>query len=103
MITVSCGACGESFLVSDEVVGEQMTCPACARPIIVKAPPEETALGPIAEDAWEYIILSDHGRMGHVDDKKLNRMGRQGWELVSVFKESPESHACFYFKRRLKA
>jgi len=46
-------------------------------------------------------VLLDMGRMGHVDEKKLNSMGRQGWELVSVFRESPESHTAFYFKRRL--
>jgi hypothetical protein len=41
--------------------------------------------------------------MGQVDEKRLNRLGRQGWELVSVFKESTDSHTCFYLKRRKQA
>lgn len=102
MLTVNCVACGESFLVSDDTIGQQATCPACGKPVPVQAPVEEDE-GPLAEGAWEYTILSDLGRMGHVDEKKLNRMGRQGWELVSVFRESAESHTCFYFKRRLEA
>jgi hypothetical protein len=103
MITASCASCGESFLVGDETVGQQVTCPACAKPVVVQTPQEEGDEGPVADSAWEYVILSDFGRMGHVDEKKLNRMGRQGWELVSVFRESPASHTCFYFKRRLLA
>ena len=101
MLTVDCDSCGESFLVSDDAMGQQVTCPACAKPVTVTAPAEEEELGPVAEGAWEYYILSDLGRMGHVDEKKLNLMGRQGWELVSVFRESPEAHTCFYFKRLL--
>ena len=103
MMTANCKACGESFLVSDETVGQQVTCPACGKAVEVQAPVEEMDDGPIAEGAWEYTILSDLGRMGHVDAKRLNRMGREGWELVSVFRESAESHTCFYFKRRLEA
>ena len=103
MITVSCLACGESFLVSDESIGQQATCPACGKPSVVQAPQDEKEEGPQAEVSWEYVILSDFGRMGHVDEKRLNRMGRQGWELVSVFRESLDTHTCFYFKRRLHA
>jgi len=100
MINVNCVSCGEAFLVSDETIGQQATCPACGKASVVQAPQEE-AEGPRAELSWEYVIMSDFGRMGHVDEKRLNRMGRQGWELVSVFRESPESHTCFYFKRQL--
>jgi len=100
MLTVNCGNCGESFLVSDDAMGQQVTCPACARAVLVETVAEEE-LGPRAEVAWEYHILIDLGRMGHVDEKKLNRMGHEGWELVSVFRESPEAHTCFYFRRRL--
>lgn len=103
MITAVCKACGESFLVSDDVIGQQATCPACAKPVTVLAPVEEVDDGPIAEGAWEYHILTDLGRMGHVDEKKLNRLGRQGWELVAVYREAPEAHTCYYFKRPLKA
>ena len=103
MLTVKCGASGEEFLVSDEVVGTQITCPACAKPVTVEAPVDDYEEGPIAEGAWEYMTLTDLGRMGHVDDKKLNRLGRAGWELVAVFRESPESHTTFYFKRPLKS
>ncbi|HUW57017.1 MAG TPA: hypothetical protein VMZ92_10300 [Planctomycetota bacterium] len=102
MVTVECKTCGETFLVSDEIIGEQATCPACGKPVTVTAPVEEVEEGPIAEGAWEYHILSDLGRMGHVDEKKLNRLGRQGWELVSVYRESAESHTCYYFKRALR-
>ncbi|KPJ56474.1 MAG: hypothetical protein AMS16_02330 [Planctomycetes bacterium DG_58] len=102
MITVECKACGETFLVSDEIIGEQATCPACGKPVMVERPPEEEEEVPAVEGAWEYYTLSDLGRMGHVDEKRLNRLGRQGWELVNVYRESPESHTCYYFKRRLK-
>ena len=88
--------------VSDETIGQQVTCPACGSAFEVETRAEEEALGPLAEGAWEYCILMDLGKMGHVDDKKLNRLGRDGWELVSVFKESLEGHTCFYFKRRLR-
>lgn len=101
MLAITCKACGESFLVSDELVGEKTTCPACSKPVLVEAPADEVAGGPIAEGAWEYMILRDHGRMGHVDEKQLNRVGREGWELVAIFKESPESNTAFYFKRSL--
>jgi hypothetical protein len=101
MLTVNCVNCGEGFLVSDDTMGTQVTCPACGKPVTVETPPEEAELGPAAEVAWEYHVLTDLGRMGHVDEKKLNQMGHQGWELVSVFRESPESHTCYYFKRRL--
>ena len=101
MLTVNCENCGESFLVSDDTVGQEMTCPACAKTIVVEAAAEEEELGPRAEVAWEYSILSDLGRMGHVDEKKLNRLGHEGWELVNVFRESAEAHTCFYFKRRI--
>lgn len=103
MLTVNCKKCGESFLVSDEMIKQQATCPACGKPVTVEPPEEEQEEGPVAEVAWEYFILSDLGRMGHVDEKKLNRLGRQGWELVGVYRESPESHTCYYFKRRLQA
>ena len=101
MLSARCTTCEETFLVSDETIGEQVTCPACGKPVTVQ-PPTEEKLGPAAEVAWEYAILADLGRMGHVDEKRLNRMGREGWELVSVFRESEESRPCFYFKRRLK-
>jgi len=103
MLTVSCESCGESFLVSDDTMGTQVTCPACGSPVTVAAVAEEEDLGPQAEVAWEYNVLIDLGRMGHVDERKLNALGHQGWELVSVFRESAESHTCFYFKRRLSA
>ena len=102
MLNVNCQSCGDSFLVSDETIGQQVTCPACGKPTVVQAPQEEKEEGPRAEVSWEYTIVSDFGRMGQVDDKRLNRMGRQGWELVSVFKESQDSHTCFYFKRRVQ-
>ena len=101
MITVHCTACSDSFLVSEDAVGQQATCPACGVSIVVAAPVEE-GLEPATDDAWEYYMLVDLGKMGRVDEKKLNRMGRQGWELVSVHKDSPESHTCFYFKRRMR-
>ena len=102
MLKAQCEACGESFLVSDDTVGRMATCPACGVGFTVKPEAEEEEEGPLSEEPWEYSALLDMGRMGHVDEKKLNSMGRQGWELVSVFRESPESHTAFYFKRRLK-
>lgn len=102
MLTISCKTCGERFMVSDEVVGEQVMCPACAKPVFVEKPAGEDEGGPIADNAWEYTILYDHGRMGHIDERQLNRAGREGWELVAVFKESPDSNTSFYFKRPLR-
>ena len=101
MITANCKSCHESFLVSDETMGQNITCPACGMSFTVETEVEEV-IGPRAEVAWEYTVLMDLGKMGHVDDKKLNKLGRAGWELVSVFKESLEGHTCFYFKRPLK-
>jgi hypothetical protein len=101
MLTISCKACSEQFMVSDEMVGEKATCPACGRAVLVEAPVEVDE-GPIVEGAWEYRVLADHGRMGHIDEVHLNRAGRQGWELVAVFKEGPESNTRFFFKRPLK-
>ncbi len=102
MLTIQCNSCGEQFMVGDEVVGEQVMCPACAKPVRVEAPASEEETGPIAEGAWEYLVLRDHGRMGHIQEKQLNHAGRDGWELVSVFKENPESNTAFYFKRPLR-
>jgi hypothetical protein len=103
MLNVICATCADSFLVSDDMIGQQAMCPACGKPTMVQAPQEEKEEGTQAEVAWEYSIVSDFGRMGQVDEKRLNRMGRQGWELVSVFRESLDTHTCFYFKRRLHA
>ena len=94
--------CRRQYNLRDELAGKKGKCPACGKASVVRAPQEE-AEGPRAELSWEYVILSDFGRMGHVDEKRLNRMGREGWELVSVFRESEEARSCFYFKRRLKA
>ena len=102
MLRAICEACSESFLVSDDTAGQMATCPACGTGFTVKQPADDEEAGPMAEEPWEYSVLLDMGRMGHVDEKKLNKMGRQGWELVSVFRESPESHTAFYFKRRVK-
>jgi hypothetical protein len=102
MLTVACKSCSEQFMVSDDVIGTQVTCPACARPVLVERPMDDEDLGPIADGAWEYTMLVDHGRMGHVDENKLNRLGRQGWELVAVFKESVDANTNYYFKRPLK-
>jgi DNA-directed RNA polymerase subunit RPC12/RpoP len=102
MLKAICESCGESFLVSDDTAGQRATCPACGTGFVVKRQADEEEVGPLGEEPWEYTVLLDMGRMGHVDEKKLNNMGRQGWELVSVFRESPESHTAFYFKRRMK-
>jgi hypothetical protein len=100
-LTVTCGTCSERFMVSDEVVGTKVVCPSCSKPVHVAAPTEDI-LGPMAEEAWEYMILADHGRMGHIEEKQLNRAGREGWELAGIFRDSVESNTRFFFKRRLK-
>lgn len=59
--------------------------------------------GPVSGEAlqWEYMLLADRGRMHHVDLDQLNKLGEEGWELVTIVEErrtqTPEIH--FYFKR----
>ena len=63
----------------------------------------------LAEDGWEYqvvflpgpaagakVVKQAHG--GYLDTTKteiLNRLGEQGWELVSVAAHSGEDHAAY--------
>lgn len=100
MITVKCEKCGESWFVGDEEVGKETHCPGCHGGIIVGAPEEEHEEAKAVGVTWEYNMLVDLGRMGAVDEKKLNALGQQGWELVSVFKPSHEEHTTYFFKRR---
>lgn len=37
---------------------------------------------------------------GPLDEKKLNDLGKKGWELVSVFSQDTIAH--YYFKRLVK-
>jgi hypothetical protein len=102
MLSVTCGGCGATFYVSQELAGQEAKCGACGRGVPVPAM-EEGAGGAIkaVEGAWEYLAVADRGRLGHVDQAKLNEIGTQGWELVTVFRESPETHTMYFFKRPL--
>jgi hypothetical protein len=69
--------------------------------------PEEPAEGEPAvepvDGAWEYLVVADRGRLAHVDQNRLNEYGAQGWEMLTVFRESPEAHTTYYFKRPRKS
>ncbi len=99
MLSVICTMCGATFYVPQEAAGQEAKCGTCGRMVAV---PKVEAGGQhevLAEGAWEYLIVADRGRLGRVDQVKLNELGGQGWELVSVFRESAEAHTMFYFKR----
>lgn len=44
---------------------------------------------------WEYTILMLDGR----NEEKLNELGNEGWELVSVTTESEDRYATAYLKK----
>ena len=101
MLTVNCQACGANFLVPEASAGQEVKCGSCGSAIHIQTLEELAAArqAAIAENAWEYFLLSDRGRMGHVDQAKLNELGQQGWELLSVYREHPDGHTNYYFKR----
>jgi len=103
MLSVTCKACGASFYVPQEQAGHEVKCGACGRTVLapeiqveLEEPPVELTM---PEGAWEYLVVADRGRMGRVDQEKLNALGAERWELVSVYREHPDSHTVFYFKR----
>lgn len=50
---------------------------------------------------WEHLTLAHEGRLDSWDDiNKLDRVGRQGWELVSVVYSAP--WWTLFFKRPLR-
>ena len=99
MISVSCPGCGASFFVPEDAAGQEVACGTCKRSFVVQG----TATGANAEaveGAWEYLVLADRGRLGRVDQAKLNEAGLQGWELVAVHREEGEPpHTAYYLKR----
>jgi hypothetical protein len=47
---------------------------------------------------WEYKLLSHNlSKEEAPSEEELNRLGKEAWELVGVFTDSPFVH--FYFKR----
>jgi hypothetical protein len=49
---------------------------------------------------WEYKIETEDSLIGKmIEQEDLNRLGLEGWELVSVSPETEEFNAVFYFKR----
>jgi hypothetical protein len=43
---------------------------------------------------WEYMIIS--ARVRRLDVSDLNKLGEEGWELVSF---DSGGHGCYHFKR----
>jgi len=101
MLSVSCSLCGATFYVPQEAAGQEAKCGTCGRMVLVPRMEGagEGGVGEAVEGAWEYLMVADRGRLGRVDQVKLNELGRQGWELVTVYREDVESHTVFYFKR----
>ena len=100
MLSVTCDKCGAAFFVPQDQAGQEVKCGTCGR--MVKAPDvDNSSSGGAApvEGAWEYMLVADRGRLGKVDQAKLNELGMQGWELVTVYSESAEAHTTYYFKR----
>jgi len=50
---------------------------------------------------WEYKIVFGTGNKDISLEKEINRLGNQGWELVSVTENSDDVYSLF-FKRQLK-
>jgi len=48
------------------------------------------------DDAWEYQVAT----LGREEVDALNRLGREGWELVGVVPGGRPASPTFYFKRR---
>jgi hypothetical protein len=47
---------------------------------------------------WEYKqLVRNLSRDNAPADEELNRLGKEGWELVGIMKDSPIAY--FYFKR----
>jgi hypothetical protein len=103
MISITCGGCGATFYVGQETAGQEARCGGCG--LMVKVPTAEAGAGATkrtVEGAWEYLMLADRGRLGRVDQEKLNELGMQGWELATIFREGIEAHVVYYFKRQRK-
>ena len=55
----------------------------------------------IISEKWEYRIISDRGRMHRVTMEELNDVGSEGWELVTLEKDTEQTGVLnFFFKRR---
>jgi hypothetical protein len=63
---------------------------------------------PAATTEWEYKLMDDHaffelgpkdGKLsrGHVLGEGLNKLGAEGWELITVLK--PDEGLAYFFKR----
>jgi Domain of unknown function (DUF4177) len=50
--------------------------------------------------AWEYKHVTRGSRAASLDEKELNALGREGWELVGVVSVGRTTH--FYFKRETR-
>ena len=48
---------------------------------------------------WEYNVVSQYAKYTHENCEELNKLGLEGWELVSVVLEGVMMH--HYFKRKL--
>lgn len=103
MLSVSCSGCGTSFFVADESAGHEVRCGTCGKMLVVPVPTRTGMPIEPVEGAWEYEMVADRGRLGRVDQVKLNELGAQGWELVTVFRENQEAHMIYYFKRPFQA
>ena len=104
MLEANCKACGASFYVPQESAGEETRCGTCGKPVLVPVPETESPVSKAivqekVEGGWEYLILADRGRMTHMDQTRLNELGMQGWELITVYRDHPEANTTYYFKR----
>lgn len=49
---------------------------------------------------WEYMLMEHTPYDKSIAEERLNKLGKQGWELVTV--DDGMRPYCFYFKRLIK-
>lgn len=65
----------------------------------VSASPPTPMVYESEEYYWEYkLVQHDMSNESPLDESRLNELGKEGWELVTVFIQ-PDNKAHYYFKR----